>query len=161
MISLVAAMTNSRVIGAAGKMPWQLPAELAYFKKITIGKTILMGRQTLESIGQPLPHRRNLVISRSTHLNIPGCEIYNSLETALNSFNGQEELMVIGGGSIFEQTIDFATRMYLTFIDSDLTGDTFFPNWDSTHWQATHCYAHPIDEKNRFSFNCFQLERTR
>jgi dihydrofolate reductase len=159
MISIVAAMTSKGVIGSSGKMPWRLPAELAYFKKLTLGKTVLMGRQTLESIGQPLPQRRNIVVSRSPHLSIPGCEVYSSLEAAFDKLSDQEELMIIGGGSVFEQTIHLADRMYLTFIDNDLPGDTHFPQWNRNDWKELHCYSHSIDERNNLSFNCFLFDR--
>ncbi len=161
MISLIAAMANRNIIGHKGQMPWHLPAELAHFKKITLGKTVLMGRRTFQSIGRPLPNRRNLVLTQQTGLRLPGCEIYNSLEAALAAVRPDEELMVIGGAALFKEVLPFAQRLYLTFIDCDVPGDTYFPDWDPREWRETHSFFHATDDNNRFNFRCVQLDRDR
>jgi dihydrofolate reductase len=163
LISLVAAMAKNRVIGYSGRMPWHLPAELAHFKKITFGKPILMGRRTFLSIGKPLPGRRNLVLSRKENLQIPGCEVYSSLEASLEAslkaLNESGELMVIGGAELFEQTLPLANRLYLTFIDCDLPGDTFFPPWKEEQWVEVENNYHPADALNVYAFHSVRLDR--
>jgi dihydrofolate reductase len=159
IISLVAALTRDRVIGYQGRMPWHLPAELAYFKKMTLGKPVLMGRRTFEAIGKPLPGRRNLILTRQTDLLIPGCEIYPTLESALAAVAGEPELMVIGGSILFEQTLPIADRLYLTFVDCETPGDAFFPAWNPNDWRETQRTSHPADSANRFSFLCVQWDR--
>lgn len=159
IISLVAAMAHHRVIGFAGQMPWHLPAELAHFKKITLGKTVLMGRRTFISIGRPLPQRRNLILTRQTDLHLPGCEIYFSLEAALAAAAADAELMVIGGAELFQQTLPQAQRLYLTFIDCEMPGDTYFPAWDPAQWRESHSVSHPADAANRFAFRSVQLDK--
>lgn len=159
VISLIAAMTKNRVIGSQGQMPWHLPAELAYFKKITLGKPILMGRKTYDSIGRPLPNRRNFVLSRQPDLVIPGCEIVRSLENVLATIDPSEELMIIGGSSLFEQTIDLADRMYLTFIECELSGDSYFPDWNSLEWKEVSSEFHPQDHRNQYAFHCVEFNR--
>jgi dihydrofolate reductase len=159
MISLIAAMGKHRVIGSQGRMPWHLPAELAYFKTLTLGKPVLMGRRTFTSIGRPLPNRRNMVLTQQTGLALPGCEIYHSLESALAAVAPEEELMVIGGAELFRQTLPLAQRLYLTFIECELPGDTYFPDWDPSSWREVQNSFHPADAANNFAFRTVQLER--
>jgi dihydrofolate reductase len=159
MISLIAAMSNNRVIGQAGQMPWRLPAELAYFKKITLHKPVLMGKRTFASIGQALPKRRNLVLTRQADFFAPNCEIFSALAQALAAVPADQELMIIGGGELYRQTLPLAERLYLTFIDCELPGDTFFPQWDPAAWRETHCAHYPANADNPFSFRTVQLDR--
>jgi len=126
-------MTPSRVIGAAGGMPWHLPGELQHFKQATMHKAIVMGRKTWESIGRPLPGRQNIVVSRTEGLSIEGCVVAGSLDDAL-ALADSEEVMIIGGGDLFRQALPMANRMILTFVDLDIAGDTHFPAWDPTEW---------------------------
>lgn len=160
-ISLIVAMCHDRVIGYQNKMPWHLPAELAYFKRLTMGKTIIMGRKTFDSIGHALPGRRNIVISHQTNLWIPNCEVYHDLETMLTGEISQtnEELMVIGGATLFKQTLPFATTLYLTLIDAKLPGDAFFPEWDSEQWETISIEYHQPDPKNHYAFQTQLLKR--
>ena len=159
MISLIAAMSSNRVIGHSGQMPWRLPAELAYFKKITLHKTVLMGKRTFASIGQALPKRRNLVLTTQADFSAPNCEIFSSLAQALAAVPADQELMIIGGGELYRQTLPLAARLYLTFIDCELPGDTFFPQWDPAEWRETHSTPYPADAANLFSFRTVQLDR--
>lgn len=158
MISLIAAMAKNRVIGQSNQMPWHLPADLARFKAITIGKTIIMGRKTFASIGKPLPGRRNIVITRGNLTN-EGCEFVHSLEEALDIAGDEQEVFVIGGGDIFQQALPRATRLYLTLIDLEVEGDTFFPDWDEQQWQLVSEVAHPQDEKTPYPYRFLLLER--
>lgn len=130
MISLIVAHDKNHVIGLNNEMPWHLPGDLAYFKKTTMGKPIIMGRNTFESIGRPLPGRRNIVITRNTAYTAEGIEVVHSVEDALELVKDQEEIMVIGGQQIFTEVLPLADRLYITKIDFEFEGDTFFPAYD-------------------------------
>lgn len=135
-ISLIAAMAHNRVIGKEGDMPWHLPSELQYFKQATMGKPMIMGRTTFESIGRPLPGRRNIVISRNPELLPTTVEAVISPEAALELVKDSPEVMVIGGGQVYSYFMPMATRLYLTHIDIEVAqADTFFPDWSKTCWQ--------------------------
>ncbi len=133
-ISLIAAMARNRVIGRRGGMPWHLPEDLRRFRRITWGKPILMGRKTYEAIGRPLPGRDNIVLSRSASFQAPGCTVVGSLAAAFERA-GDQELMVIGGAQLYEALLPRAERLYLTWIEADFPGDTFFPEWDPADWR--------------------------
>lgn len=135
VVSLIVAMTNDRVIGADNGLPWRLPADLKRFKAITMGKPILMGRKTWESIGRPLPGRRNIVISRNPEYVAEGAEVLASLEDALAASADAEEVMIMGGANIYEQALPLVDKMYLTLIDLDVAGDAHFPAFDMGDWQ--------------------------
>ncbi|MGC5428080.1 type 3 dihydrofolate reductase [Aeromonas veronii bv. sobria] len=149
-ISMIAAMAHDRVIGKDNQMPWHLPADLAHFKRVTLGKPVLMGRKTFESIGRPLPGRRNLVISRNPDYQAEGIEVVGSVEAALALLASSEveELMVIGGGHLYAEMLPSADCLYLTRIDLAVEGDTRFPAFDDGQWQRIECESHPADEKN-------------
>jgi len=151
-ISLVAAMANNRVIGKDNQMPWHLPADLAHFKKVTLGKPIIMGRKTYESIGRPLPGRRNLVISRQANLQLEGAEVFQSLSDAINAVNDVDEVMIIGGGNIYAQALPMADKLYLTFIDLDVEGDTRFPDFSALNLEEINREKHGPDEKNPYHY---------
>ncbi|WP_368193884.1 type 3 dihydrofolate reductase [Aeromonas sp. s8] len=159
-ISMIAAMAYDRVIGKDNQMPWHLPADLAHFKRVTLGKPVLMGRKTFESIGRPLPGRRNLVISRNPDYQAEGIEVVGSVEAALALLAGSpvEELMVIGGGHLYAEMLPSADCLYLTRIDLAVEGDTRFPAFDDGQWQRIECESHPADEKNPhpYSFETWQ-----
>ncbi|MGN5011352.1 type 3 dihydrofolate reductase [Aeromonas veronii] len=159
-ISMIAAMAHDRVIGKDNQMPWHLPADLAHFKRVTLGKPVLMGRKTFESIGRPLPGRRNLVISRNPDYQAEGIEVVGSIEAALALLAGSsvEELMVIGGGHLYAEMLPSADCLYLTQIDLAVEGDTRFPAFDDGQWQRIACESHPADEKNPhpYSFETWQ-----
>ncbi|WFO50619.1 type 3 dihydrofolate reductase [Aeromonas veronii] len=159
-ISMIAAMAHDRVIGKDNQMPWHLPADLAHFKRVTLGKPVLMGRKTFESIGRPLPGRRNLVISRNPGYQAEGIEVVGSVEAALALLTGSsvEELMVIGGGHLYAEMLPSADCLYLTQIDLAVEGDTRFPAFDDGQWQRIACESHPADEKNphHYSFETWQ-----
>jgi dihydrofolate reductase len=133
MISLIVAHDKNRVIGYENKMPWHLPGDLQYFKEMTMGKPVIMGRKTFESIGRPLPGRRNIVITRNEHYNADGIEVVSSLDEALQLTKDAEETMVIGGEQILRLALPLADRLYITLIDAEFKGDTYFPDYEG--WQ--------------------------
>lgn len=155
MISLIAAMATDRVIGMENAMPWHLPADLAWFKKHTLNKPVIMGRRTFESIGRPLPDRLNIVIS-SQQGDAEGVRWVTSIEEALKAAGDVEEIMVIGGGRVYEQLLPRADRLYLTHIDAEVEGDTIFPDYEPDEWQSTFSEFHDADEKNTHSY-CFEI----
>ncbi|GAB6068372.1 type 3 dihydrofolate reductase [Methylothermus subterraneus] len=128
LVVLIAAVARNGVIGQGGRLPWHLPEDLRRFRQITWGKSILMGRRTFESIGRPLPGRHNIVVSRTAGFKAPGCTLVRSLEEALTAVRG-EELMVIGGASLYAALLPVAYRIHLTQVHADYPGDTFFPEW--------------------------------
>ncbi|QTF07070.1 type 3 dihydrofolate reductase [Brenneria izadpanahii] len=155
VISLIAALAVDRVIGMENAMPWHLPADLAWFKRNTFGKPIVMGRNTFRSIGQPLPGRLNIVVS--SH---PGDDErvtwVSSLDEAIAAAGDVEEVMVIGGGSIYQQMLPLANRLYLTHIDVEVEGDTHFPDYEPDEWRSTFSEFHDADEHNSHSY-CFEI----
>ncbi len=138
MITIIAALSNNGAIGANGKMPWHNKEEIQHFKQLTTGKIIIMGRKTFESIGKPLVDRRNIVISK-TLKNINGAEVYSSIEEALSKIETKSEVFIIGGGEIFEQTINLADKMCLSYIDKNYGGDVFFPRFNKKQWKTNCC----------------------
>ncbi|MBK9458019.1 MAG: dihydrofolate reductase [Chitinophagales bacterium] len=156
IISLIAAATRNYVIGKDGGMPWHQPADLAYFKRTTIGHCVVMGRKTFEEFGlrKPLPKRTNIIVSRNPNLVLEGCYIANSLRTALDiAQNANEtECFIIGGEQIYRLALPYANRIYLTYIETELEGDTFFPvpNW--AEWTQTLHQEHPADTKNQYNY---------
>lgn len=151
---MIAALAKNQVIGKNNLMPWHMPADLAHFKRVTLGKPVLMGRKTFESIGRPLPGRRNLVISRNPDYQADGVEMVSSVEVALARLQGEgvEELMVIGGGYLYEQLLPKADSLYLTRIDLAVEGDTRFPAFDDGRWQLVESEPHAADEKNPYPY---------
>lgn len=156
MISLIAALAADRVIGMENAMPWDLPADLAWFKRNTLNKPVIMGRLTWESIGRPLPGRHNIVVSSQLAKNSDNVTWVTSLEAALAAAGDVEEIMVIGGGRIYEQMLDRADRIYLTHIDAEVEGDTHFPDYEPDEWQSVFSEFHDADEKNSHSY-CFEI----
>ncbi len=159
MISLIAALAADRVIGMDNAMPWDLPADLAWFKRNTLNKPVIMGRLTWEAIGRPLPGRQNIVVSRQQGSAVEGVTWVSSLDAALAAAGDAQEIMVIGGGHIYEQMLPRADRLYLTHIDAEVEGDTHFPDYEPDQWQSVFSEFHDADEKNSHSY-CFEvLER--
>ncbi|AXF77283.1 type 3 dihydrofolate reductase [Erwinia tracheiphila] len=152
MISLIVAMAADRVIGMENAMPWHLPADLAWFKKNTLNKPVIMGRRTFESIGRPLPDRTNIVISSKTG-DTDGVIWVTSIEEALQAAGEAEEIMVIGGGHVYEQLLPQADRLYLTHIDAEVEGDTAFPDYEPDQWQSVFSEFHDADQQS--SHSCF------
>ncbi|QTL39475.1 type 3 dihydrofolate reductase [Xenorhabdus budapestensis] len=154
-ISLIAAMAMDRVIGMENTMPWALPGDLSWFKRNTLGKPIVMGRVTYESIGRPLPGRLNIIISRQPASDDRVTWV-SSVEEALAAAGDVEEVMVVGGGKIYEQFIPLANRMYLTHIDAEVIGDTHFPDYEPDEWNSIFTEYHDADEHNSHGY-CFEI----
>jgi dihydrofolate reductase len=160
IISMIAAMANNRVIGLNNQMPWHLPADLAHFKKVTLGKPVVMGRKTFESIGRPLPGRRNIIITRDKNYQADGIEVVFSPDEAIKAVEGVEEVMIIGGGHIYETFLPRADRLYLTFIDLNVEGDTCFPDYESVAtWQQVSTESSNSDERNAYSYQFVTLHK--
>ena len=153
LVSLIWAMADNRVIGIENRLPWKLPADMQWFRKNTMGKPIIMGRLTFESFGaKALPGRRNIIISRDTNYDAgdnPGeIEVYNSIEAALDAVQEAEEVMIIGGMSLYKQALPMADRLYMTLVHADLEGDAWFPEFDTSQWNQSDRINHEADEKN-------------
>ena len=158
ILSLIWAMDENRLIGRDNQLPWQLPADLKWFRKQTMDKPVLMGRKTYDSIGKPLPGRQNIIITRQ-NINIEGCTVVHSLTEARVSATDAEELMVIGGAEIYSRLLMEADRLYITLIHDVFEGDTWFPEFDLSDWQEIHSETHPPDEKNPHAYSFKILQR--
>ena len=150
MIKIIVATSRNKVIGISNNLIWYLPADLKRFKEITTGNTIVMGRKTYESIGKPLPNRRNIVITRDVNYEVDGCEIVNSLEEALMISN--QNCFIIGGGEIYKQSMGIADQIYLTLVHEDFEGDTTFPEIGS-EWKMVTSQDFEPDEKNKHKYS--------
>ena len=157
-ISIIVAVAANNVIGRDGELPWRLPEDLKRFKQLTIGKPVIMGRLTYESIGRPLPDRRNIVLSACKGLNIDGCEVVDTPDAAIRLAGGAEEVMVIGGSGVYAQMLPMADRIYMTRIDAMVDGDTFFPELNDKEWQVVDRVDFPADESRQFGFSFVTLD---
>ena len=160
IISLIAAMDKNRLIGIKNDLPWHLPADFKHFKQVTMGKPVVMGRKTYESIGKPLPGRKNIVIS-GTGFVADGIIVVDSIDKALAEVVDEAEVMVIGGASFYEQMIDRADRMYLTYVDADCEGDAWFPKFNLEDWEILSREKYSADEKNNYAFEIVTYQRKR
>jgi len=166
-IAMIAAMAKNRIIGADNDMPWHLPADLKHFKAITLGKAVIMGRKTYESIGRALPGRPNIVITSNADYSLSDATVVDSPESAfevakvLSSEQSEnDEVMIIGGGTIYQSFLDKADTLYLTHIDLDVDGDTQFPDYEAAaSWKEVSREAHSADEKNAHSYTFVTLVR--
>lgn len=158
-INLIVAMAKNRVIGIDNKMPWHLPADFTWFKKNTLGHPVIMGRKTFESIGKPLPGRRNIVVSRNPDWRFDGCDVFNSLRAALATCNPHEQIFVIGGASLYNEALPMANRLYITEVDVAPEGDTHFPALVPAHWHGQSREHHAADEKNAHAMDFVVLSR--
>ncbi len=159
LLSLIVAMDENRVIGRDNALPWHLPADLAHFKRTTMGKPIVMGRKTHASIGRPLPGRRNLVVTSNPHYDAPGCEIVPGIDAALAACADAEEVMLIGGATLYAQTLARADRLYVTLIHYRFEGDTWFPEFDSAAWRVENREDFSADQDNPHSFSFIKFIR--
>ena len=152
MISLIVAASTNNVIGQNGELPWRLPSDLQRFKRITMGKPIVMGRKTWESIGRPLPGRKNIVLTRHADYVADGAELVTSPAAALHAAGRAAEVVIIGGGQIYDLFLPKAQRIYLTRVGADVDGDAYFPPIDAGKWQLQDREAHPADDHNEFDY---------
>ena len=159
--SIVVAVARNGVIGRDNALPWRLPADLAHFKKVTMGHPVVMGRRTYESIGKPLPGRKNIVVSRNRGFQAPGCTVVASLDEAWSAAGDAPEVSVIGGTSLFEETLPAADVIHLTEVEANVEGDAYFPPFDRGEWDAREIARHPADERNTYPFRILELTRKR
>lgn len=157
IVSLVVAVARNGVIGRDNDLPWRLPDDLKRFKAVTLGKPVVMGRKTYESIGRPLPGRENRIVTRQPGLRIEGCRVFQRLEDALAG--AEEEIMVIGGAQIYAEALPLADRLYLTEVDAEAEGDARFPVIDPAQWQETCREPHAMDDRHAHGFVFRVLER--
>lgn len=160
MISVIVAVAENGVIGKAGKIPWKIPADWAYFKNTTIGHPVIMGKATYEGIGEPLPGRKNIVISNTEGYKAEGCTVVNSLPEAIKAAGEDKEIFIIGGASIYEQALPMTDRLYLTKVHASPEGDRFF-KYNESHWIEISKEPHKADEKNQYDYDYIVLERRR
>ncbi len=158
-ISLVVAASTNNVIGIAGDLPWHLSDDLKRFKSLTMGKPIVMGRKTFESIGRALPGRQNIVITRQSEFAADGCDIVSSPEAAIAAADDAQEVMIIGGGEIYRLFLPLANRIYLTRVEVVLEGDTVFPAIDESDWLEITRNEYSADGSNDFDFTILTFSR--
>ena len=165
MLSLIWAMAQNRVIGRNNSLPWYLPEDLKYFKKITLGKPVIMGRKTYESIGKPLPGRTNIVITRNADYQAEGIKVVNDLQAALDIcesiavIDGNHEVCVIGGAEIYRHAFPQADRLYLTQVHADVEGDTYFPEFNWNDWQEIVREDYSAEGANPYDYSFLVLEK--
>ncbi|MGP1927563.1 MAG: type 3 dihydrofolate reductase [Arsenophonus sp. NC-QC1-MAG3] len=158
-ISLIAAMTENHVIGLENNMPWFLSDDLAWFKRNTLNKPVIMGRITYESIGKPLPKRLNIILSHTHLSNDNSVILVNSVDEAISKAGKAEEVIIIGGGKIYELFLPLANRLYLTHVDAKIIGDTYFPAYQADEWDSVFTEFHQKDDKNSHNYYFEILEQ--
>jgi dihydrofolate reductase len=158
-LSIVAAVAENGVIGLDNRLPWHLPADLARFKRLTMGKPIIMGRRTWDSLPGLLPHRTHVVVSRNSALRAEGAQVARGLDYALALVGDADEVMVIGGAELYRQALPLCARMHLTLVHADMQGDTFFPEYDPVDWVEVSRQPHPANERNPHDFSFVELRR--
>jgi dihydrofolate reductase len=157
-ITIVAAMARNLAIGRNGDMPWHLPGELKHFKQTTMGKPIVMGRKTWDSIGRCLPGRQNIVVTGNRSFQAPGCDVAGSLDQAIRVARG-EQVMLIGGGQMYQQALPFTDRMILTLVDCNPQADTWFPEWQSSEWRQVSLRSESADGRNPYAYQVIEWVR--
>lgn len=165
-VALIVARSRNGVIGRDNQLPWRLPEDLRYFKRVTMGKPVIMGRNTWESLGKPLPGRDNIVITRNENFYAHGATVVNDLETALlladslANASGADEIMIIGGAQVYTEALPQVTRAYITEVDAEIDGDAFFPDMNPVEWSETARESFLACEKNPYSYSFVTLERS-
>jgi dihydrofolate reductase len=159
MLSLCVAMDKNKLIGCNNALPWHLPADLKHFRAVTMGKPIIMGHKTYESIGSPLQGRKNIILSRDQGLSIMGCQVLHHLQDLLAFSQQYEECVVIGGATIYEMLLPKVQRMYITWVHAELVGETYFPDYAPEQWQEIERQDFPADAKNAYPYSFTVLER--
>jgi dihydrofolate reductase len=159
-ISLIVAVSTNNVIGVRGELPWHISEDLRRFRKLTTGKPMVMGRKTFDSIGQPLPERRNIVITRDPEFTAPGCDIVASPDAAIELVGEAADVMVIGGSQIYAAFLPRARRIYLTRIHAHIDGDTYFEKLDEADWKLVACEEHAANEERRHGFAFMTYDRS-
>ncbi len=160
-ISIISAIAKNGAIGKKNSLPWYLPADLKHFKETTTGKTIVMGLNTFKSIGKPLPHRKNVVVTHDVNFQSEGIVVAHSIQEVLEMTKNDGEVMICGGASVYKQFLPLANKLYLTYIDHDFEGDIFFPEFDKGEWQETSRENHQPEGKNLYVYSFVVLEKNK
>lgn len=158
-IALIVATDQQSLIGKDNDLPWSISADLQYFKKVTMGKPLIMGRNTHESIGRPLPGRQNIIVTKNHCYQAEGCTVVHSTQAALSVAKEADEVMIMGGASLYTQLLPQADKLYLTLVHANLEGDTWFPEWYSDQWQQRSREDHLADSKNEYPYSFIVYER--
>lgn len=159
IISLIAAVSDNLVIGKDNDLPWRLPPDMKHFRSLTIGKPVIMGRKTFGSMNGPLEKRQNIIVTRQKDYDVSGCTIAHSLDEALRAAEAAPEVMIAGGGGIYQKMLPRADRMYLTHVHATFEGDTFFPEWDPTEWEEYSREDH-VDTDYKYDYSFVEYRRT-
>jgi len=159
IISIMVAIAENHAIGKNNQLLWRLPADLKHFKDTTSGHTVIMGRKTFDSVGKPLPNRRNIVISRNTSLEMPGAEVVSDLESAIALCDDHEEVFIVGGAQIYRMAMGITDKIYLTVVKGTFDADTYFPPIDPNFWEETDKISFEPDEKNAWAYTFSTLVR--
>lgn len=160
-ISFVVAYDRKRTIGKDNRLPWRLPDDMKHVREITIGKPLIMGRRTWDSIGRPLPGRTSIVMTRDRDFRCDGCLVARTADEALNLAGAAPEVIVFGGARVFEEFLPRADRIYLTEVDTEVDGDTYFPKVDPAEWREVERTRHPADDRHPYVFSFVTLDRVR
>ena len=158
-LTAIVAMSQNRLIGKDNHLPWHLPADLRHFKALTLGKTILMGRKTYESIGRVLPGRRNVILTRNLEYQVKDALIIHSLAEVLRKFDSEEEIMVIGGSELYREILPKLKQIYITIVKTELEGDSYFPALSEKEWRQVSCEEHAADAENVYAYSFTLWER--
>lgn len=158
-LTLIVAMDSQRGIGRDNDLPWKLPNDLKHFKELTLGKPVVMGRRTYESIGRPLPQRLNIVLTHDPDYEAIGCTVVRSLDEALRVAGDAPEVMILGGATLFKQTLPRARRIHLTEVHADVAADTWFPAFDAGQWREVSREPHAADDRHAYPYTFVTLER--
>jgi dihydrofolate reductase len=158
IVSIVVAISENHAIGKDNKLLWHLPNDLKHFKEITSGHTVIMGRKTYDSVGKPLPNRRNIIITRQ-NITIPGCEVVNSMDAALALCKEEAEVFIVGGAEIYRQSMHLTNRIYLTIVHKEFDGDSYFPEINTSEWKETAHEDHEPDAKNSLPYSFITFEK--
>lgn len=158
-VSMIAAIGEDRGIGLGNKLLWHLPDDLKRFRDITRGHAVIMGRKTYESIGRPLPDRKNIIVTRNKGFTAPGCEVVSSIEEGIKAAGNDSEVFVIGGAEIYSLGMQYCDKLYLTLVDAKLPADVFFPVFDPAAWEVISEEKHSKDERHQYSFIWQVLEK--
>lgn len=153
MLSIIVATARDHAIGYQNQLLWHMPADLKFFKETTQGHTVIMGRKTFDSVGKPLPRRRNIIVTRQDDFKVEGAEIVHSLQEALKLCEPEEEHFIVGGAQIYAEALAYTDRIYLTVIDGIFNADTYFPSIDPQAWELLSSEPHPADAQNPYAYN--------
>lgn len=159
LVSAIVAAAENNAIGKDNQLLWHLPNDLRFFKRTTTGHTVVMGRKTYESVGKPLPNRRNIIVTRQTGYMAEGAEVVHSIDAAIASCAGEEEVFVVGGAEIYRQALPLTERIYLTRVHTTLPGDSFFPDVDGQRWRLVSQNHHAADERHAYGYTFETYER--